>query len=169
MTKNGEHAVDRMNFSWSFGSLRSHRVWPEYLFQCPFTSVMCEEGWSGCKVQGARGRIETLAGAYFRHWYQSFSVQFLLYLDYRLQLGFWRHTQNMCWGCVATLYIVLPHHGTPNETPSKTYSHSSTITQVHSAFKKALHSSSCTLTILHSFASPNFPSPISFFLSNLSS
>jgi len=25
-------------------------VWLEYLFQCLFTSIMCEEGWSGCKV-----------------------------------------------------------------------------------------------------------------------
>ena len=25
-------------------------VWLEYLFQCPFTSVMYEEGWSGHKV-----------------------------------------------------------------------------------------------------------------------
>jgi len=35
---------------------------------------MCKEGWSGYKVWGARGRIETLAGAYFGHWYLSFSV-----------------------------------------------------------------------------------------------
>jgi len=41
---------------------------------------MCEEGWSGYKVWGARKRIEMLAGAYFGHWYLSFSV--FLYLGY---------------------------------------------------------------------------------------
>jgi len=61
-------------------------------------------------------------------------------------------------------------HGTPNKTPSRTFSHFSTITQARSAFKKALHSFSCTFTILHSSASPTFFSPISLVLShNLSS
>ena len=40
------------------------------------TGIMCEEGWSGHKVWGARRRIETLARAYLGHWYLSFSINF---------------------------------------------------------------------------------------------
>ena len=39
------------------------------------------------------------------------------------------------------------NHGTPNETPSKTSSHSWIITQAHFAFKKASHSSSSTILL----------------------
>ena len=46
MTKNGEHAVDRMNFSWSFGSLRSHRYLPE------MTRVPVSVSIHKCYVQG---------------------------------------------------------------------------------------------------------------------
>jgi len=39
------------------------------------------------------------------------------------------------------------NHGTPNKTPSKTFSHSWIITQAHSAFKKTSHSSSSTILL----------------------
>jgi len=62
-------------------------------------TVMCGEGWSSHTVWGAKGRIETLAGAYFGYWYQSFSViSSLPRLLTTVEFG--RHTYNMCWGYV---------------------------------------------------------------------
>jgi len=42
---------------------------------------------------------------------------------------------------------ITNNHGTPNETLSKTSLYSWIITQVHSAFKKASHSSSSTILL----------------------
>jgi len=57
--------------------------------------------------------------------------------------------------------------GTPNKTFSRTFLHSSTSTQVCSAFKKALHNSLYLLSILYIVLHlPLFP-PSSFFLSPL--
>jgi len=65
---------------------------------------MCEEGWSGRKVWEARGRIETLVGAYFGHWYLSISSLPRLLTT----VGVWETCLQHVSGVCSYLYIVLP-------------------------------------------------------------
>ena len=63
---------------------------------------MCKEGWSGCKVWEARERIETLAGAYFGHWYLSFIISLPRLLT---TVGVWEaHLQHVLGVCSYLLH-----------------------------------------------------------------
>ena len=63
---------------------------------------MCKEGWSGCKVWGARGKIETLVEAYFGHWYLSLISSLPRLLT---TVGVWEaHSQHVLGVCSYLLH-----------------------------------------------------------------